>query len=102
MHIFCTETFKKYSVTVILYCSIYICISIKPHFFKTLFQSQFLFNFDKKYLPTKAESNVVHTFNKKPNFEHQKNITMIVLLKTNNLSLCLNLEYFKMIIFINI
>ena len=37
-----TETCKKYSVTVIFY---YI-FHIKPKFFKTLFQSQFLFDFD--------------------------------------------------------
>jgi hypothetical protein len=39
----CTETCKKYSVTVIFF---YI-FHIKPHFFKTLFQSQFLFDFDE-------------------------------------------------------
>ena len=37
-----TETCKKYLVTVIFY---YI-FHIKPHFLKTLFQSQFLFDFD--------------------------------------------------------
>jgi hypothetical protein len=37
-----TETCKKYSVTVIFY---YI-FHIKPQLFKTLFQSQFLFDFD--------------------------------------------------------
>jgi hypothetical protein len=37
-----TETCKKYSVTVIIY---YI-FHIQPQFFKTLFQSQFLFDFD--------------------------------------------------------
>jgi hypothetical protein len=38
----CTETCQKYSVTVIFY---YI-FHIKPQFLKTLFQSQFLFDFD--------------------------------------------------------
>ena len=37
-----SETCKKYSVTVMFY---YI-FHIKPQFFKTLFQSQFLFDFD--------------------------------------------------------
>ena len=35
-----TEMCKKYSVIVIFYCIFY----IKPQFFKTLFQSQFLFD----------------------------------------------------------
>jgi hypothetical protein len=38
-----TETCQKYPVTVIFY---YI-FHIKPQFFKTLFQSQFLFDFDE-------------------------------------------------------
>jgi hypothetical protein len=38
-----TETCKKYSVTVIFYYVFH----IKPHFFKTLFQSQFLFYFEE-------------------------------------------------------
>jgi hypothetical protein len=38
------QTCKKYSVTVIFYCIFH----LKPQFFKTLFQSQFLF------LPTEA------------------------------------------------
>jgi len=37
-----TETYQKYSVTVIFY---YI-FHVKPHFLKTLFQSRLLFNFD--------------------------------------------------------
>ena len=62
------------------------------------------------FLPTKAGLNVilhyiicyqrilkVHEFNTKLNFECQKHNAMIVdlLLKTNDLSLCLNREYFK-------
>jgi hypothetical protein len=39
----CTETCQKYPVTVIFY---YI-FHIKPQFFKALFQSQFLFDFDE-------------------------------------------------------
>ena len=31
---------------------------IKPHFFTSLFQNQFLLGFLMKYLPTKAELNV--------------------------------------------
>ena len=38
-----TETCKKYSVTVIFYYVFH----IKPHYFKTLFQSQFLLDFDE-------------------------------------------------------
>ena len=37
-----TETCKMYSVTV----SFYYIYHIKPHFFKTLFQSRLLFDFD--------------------------------------------------------
>ena len=43
LHKLCTETCKKYSVIVIFY---YI-FHIKPQFFKTLFQSQLLFDFDE-------------------------------------------------------
>ena len=39
----CTETCQKYLVTVIFY---YI-FHIKPQFFKALFKSQFLFDFDE-------------------------------------------------------
>jgi hypothetical protein len=46
------ETCQKYSVTVILY---YI-FHIKPQFFKTLFQSQFLFDFDEMF--TNRSENV--------------------------------------------
>jgi hypothetical protein len=48
----CTETCQKYSVTVIFY---YI-FHIKPQFFKTLFQSQFLFDFDEVF--TNRSENV--------------------------------------------
>ena len=41
----CTETSKRYLVTVIIY---YI-FHIKPHFFKTIFQSQLLLNFYEFY-----------------------------------------------------
>ena len=41
-----TKTCKKYSVTVMFY---YI-FHIKPHFFKTLFPSQFLFDFDEIFI----------------------------------------------------
>jgi hypothetical protein len=37
-----TETCKKYSVTLIFFCIFH----MKPQFFKTLFQSLFLFDFD--------------------------------------------------------
>jgi hypothetical protein len=47
-----TETCQKYSVTVIFY---YI-FHIKPQFFKTLFQSQFLFDFDEIF--TNRSENV--------------------------------------------
>jgi hypothetical protein len=43
-----------------------------------------------------------HEKNTKLNFECQKHNTMIVLLKTNNLSLCLNREYFKFVLQKNI
>ena len=48
----CTETCQKYSVTVIFY---YI-FHIKPQFFKTLFQSQFSFDFDEIF--TNRNENV--------------------------------------------
>ena len=48
----CTETCQKYSVTVIFY---YI-FHIKPQFLKTLFQSQFLFDFDEIF--TNRSENV--------------------------------------------
>jgi hypothetical protein len=47
-----TETCQKYSVTVIFY---YI-FHIKPQFLKTLFQSQFLFDFDEIF--TNRSENV--------------------------------------------
>ena len=47
-----TETCQKYSVTVILY---YI-FHIKPQFLKTLFQSQFVFDFDEMF--TNRSENV--------------------------------------------
>jgi hypothetical protein len=47
-----TETCQKYSVTVIFY---YI-FHIKPQFLKTLFQSQFLFDFDEVF--TNRSENV--------------------------------------------
>jgi hypothetical protein len=57
---------------------------IQPQFFKT-FQTQFLFDFDDN-------------LNTKQNFERQKYNTMIVHLKTNNLSLHLNHEYLKSVL----
>jgi hypothetical protein len=47
-------TCKKYSVIVIFY---YVFL-IKPHFFKTLVQSQFLFDFDEMFT-NKGRINVV-------------------------------------------
>ena len=78
----------------------YYIFHIKPHFLNTLFQSRLLFDFDD-FLPTKTELNVVlqvHNLNTKQNFERQKYNTMIVHLKTNNLSLCLTHEHLKSVL----
>ena len=44
----------------------------------------------------------VHKLNTKQNIEHKKRNKTIVLLKTNNLSLCLNREYIKCVLQKNI
>ena len=80
-----TETCQKYSVTVIFY---YI-FHVKTHFLKTLFQSRLLFDFDDFF----TNKNRI-----KCSFERQKYNTMIVHLKTNNLSLCLNHEHLKSVL----
>jgi hypothetical protein len=45
-----------------------------------------------------SKKSVTEYLNTKLNFERQKYNTMIVHLKTNNLSLCLNHEYFKSVL----
>ncbi len=54
----CTETCQKYPVTVIFY---YI-FHIKPQFLKTLFQSQFLFDFDEIFTNRASEARTYVIF----------------------------------------
>ena len=54
----CTETCQKYSVTVIFY---YI-FHIKPQFLKTLFQSQYLFDFDEIFTNRMSEARTYVIF----------------------------------------
>ena len=54
----CTETCQKYPVTVIFY---YI-FHIKPQFLKTLFQSQFLFDFDEIFTNRTSEARTYVIF----------------------------------------
>jgi hypothetical protein len=97
---------KKYSVTVIFY---YI-FHIKPHLFKTLFQSQFLFDFDEIF--TNKSENVcsfcdyfiiffesIHfkysQLNTSLNYMFSKVLSLYCLLDVQNLVLCLTCELLK-------
>jgi hypothetical protein len=51
-------------------CKFHYIFHIKPHFFKTLFQSRLLFDFEDFFFSTKAEW--VHELSTKLNFERQK------------------------------
>ena len=102
----CTVSGQKYSDKMIFY---YI-FHIKPQFLKTLFQSQFLFDFDEIFLPTEASAYVlfcdyflgaqilnVHDLSTNLNYLSSNVLSLYCIFDIQNLVLCLNRELIKII-----
>ena len=80
----------------------YYIFHIKPQFFKTLFQSQFLFDFDEIFTNIKqyflgAQIVNVHDLNTNLNYSSSNVLSLYCIFDVQNLVLCLNRELLKII-----